>query len=54
MTQPINNCDEKISHANTSANSQTLLTPQRAEQTPEKAQKELPSVSPLVKKYNAR
>jgi len=54
MNQPPANCDEKISHANTSANSQPLLTPQRAEQTPEKAQRELPSVSPLVKKYNER
>lgn len=46
------------SHAPTSANSyQPFITPYRLDkenQTPEKILKELPSVSPLVKKYNAR
>lgn len=54
LAQAQSGCQDKVSHANTSANSQPVLTPQRINQTPEKIQKDLPSVSPLVKKYNAR
>jgi len=50
----------QASHTTTSANSNNppplpLCTPKRnLEQTPEKKNKELPSVSPLIKKYNSR
>lgn len=44
------------SHAPTSADSQPPITPTHSQshKTPEKIQKDLPSVSPLLKKYNAR
>ena len=54
VSYPQSECQDKASHANTSANTQSATTPLRKHQTPEKVQKELPSVSPLIKKYNAR
>lgn len=52
-----NHCGN-ASHTTTSADSnQPYLTPYRLDKenrTPEKVLKDLPSVSPLVKKYNAR
>jgi hypothetical protein len=57
---------QESNHTTTSANSvettnqcpdptQLLMTPKRSlERTPEKIQKDLPSVSPLIKKYNSR
>jgi len=43
--------------AHTSAGTREMITPSRSDKenlTPEKNKKELPSVSPILKKYNAR